>query len=338
MNISFKKYSPEYKEQVIELLKDFWPDNKSDRLAYFKWKYEDNPYTESPLCFLALDNNRVVGFRGFFVVPVKNNSECFLCALASDSKTDPNYRGLGIFKSLLKYSIESLKNHNDLLVYMNSSSGGPTAGTHLALGCTAFSEREHLFRFSFYGIIKKVIGRRTDWKNRKLLIDGKTIFLTDSFIAEEFESIPYDYNLLSHPKTKEFYEWRLQNPLNNFKYACMYDADNKLRAFIIFADMGGNRFDIVDFNYYNEKDLKALFDIFFKSIKPFFVLLWTVGKNCCMFTDNKTYGLHSFSFILSHLKKFQKPPFMMRPLMQQDTDRLTSPKNWDLYKLIGDEI
>jgi len=34
---------------------------------YFHWKYQENPNVDEPLGFVAIDQGKVVGFRGFFV-------------------------------------------------------------------------------------------------------------------------------------------------------------------------------------------------------------------------------------------------------------------------------
>ncbi len=59
-------YRSKYKLRVAELLRGLWSDDPAENLTYFEWKYEDNPYTETPLGIVVLHDGNVVGYRGYF--------------------------------------------------------------------------------------------------------------------------------------------------------------------------------------------------------------------------------------------------------------------------------
>ena len=59
-------YSPALKPQVIELQKHLWSTYASVNAAILEWKYENNPYLDDVLLYVALCDDRVVGMRGMF--------------------------------------------------------------------------------------------------------------------------------------------------------------------------------------------------------------------------------------------------------------------------------
>ena len=61
-----RRYRSEFFPQVVDQLQYLLGNDHNNNRSYFKWKYDDNPYTESPLGIMALYKGKVVGFRGYF--------------------------------------------------------------------------------------------------------------------------------------------------------------------------------------------------------------------------------------------------------------------------------
>lgn len=336
MELEYKKYSPEYKTRVIELLGYLWNFSYADREAYFKWKFEDNPYTDSVMGFMALDGDKVVAFRGYMVIPVAYRTRRYLNAVLADTVTHPDYRRRGIFQAITNYSILEIEKDERYLVSLNSSSGGPTLGGYLKLGWFALCEREHLFRFTVRGIWRKLhkTGCEISLERTK---NNLTYILTGENRPADIVTLKYEYDYLSHERTEEFYSWRFRNPHNRFLFAYLYDKCGELSAYVIFAVNGG-RFDIVDFNCKEDKSLKLLLNWVGKEAHPFYISLWTVGKNNCIYRNRRAFGFLSLSFILNKFKKFRKPPFLAREFAKYESTAVHDIVYWDLYKLVADEI
>ena len=66
MSYEIVKYTPEFKGQVVELQKHLWGADVALNAAYLEWKYEQNPYEDTPLIHLALCGGEVVGMIGRF--------------------------------------------------------------------------------------------------------------------------------------------------------------------------------------------------------------------------------------------------------------------------------
>lgn len=339
MELQYKKYSPEYKNQVIDLLDNLWHFPYEEKLAYFKWKFEDNPYTDEVLGFVALDGDRVVSYRGYTVMPIIYKGCTYLSAALSDAVTHPDYRRKGIFQELTNYSINEILKDDNYIVSINTSSGGPTVGGHIKLGWKPFSKREHIFRFTFRGLLNyKLLKKEYDInKDIATTEENWRYRLTTENKPSDIASMGYEYKFISHKRDEEFYSWRFKNPHNKFLFAYMYDGNNKLLAYMVFAGISDARFDIVDFNCENEKYLKKLLGWVCRKAHPFCVSLWTVGKNNYIYNNKLCYGFLVLRPLLNLLNVRRNPPFVVRNLKGDDGD-MYNPYAWDLYKLIGDEI
>lgn len=334
---SYEKYSPKYKGQVIKLLDNLWRFNDDEKLDYFKWKFEDNPYTEDVEGYIALDGDKVVAFRGYMIQPMRVNDFEFLNAQLADTVTHPDYRRRGLFQSITQFSLSELEKNPHIRVSLNSSSGGPTLGGYLKLGWVPFSEREHLFRFTLYGMLSKLLHSCYEFKNVCIDSDNKKYVITEECRAEELASIPYEYVNASHLHDEKYFRWRLSNPRNKFVYAYLYE-DGKLTAYVILVYLGAGRYDIVDFNSTKSVKLRELISIFCGNLHPLYISLWTVGKSNAIFKSSSKFGFHNLNFLLNRFKRFKKPPFLLRHIGMRHSQESNSSCKWDLYKIIADEI
>lgn len=73
----------------------------------------------------AFDGNRMAGMNGFIAHPVCRNGETSIAYQSCDSATNPDYRGKGVFSSLINLGKELLKDQGGafLFGYPNKNSG-----------------------------------------------------------------------------------------------------------------------------------------------------------------------------------------------------------------------
>lgn len=55
-------YRSEFRDEVVNLLQYLWGEDSIANLSYFRWKYEENPYSDAPLGIVALCQGQIVGF------------------------------------------------------------------------------------------------------------------------------------------------------------------------------------------------------------------------------------------------------------------------------------
>ena len=335
---TYKKYSPEYKQQVLDLESSLWHFDDDKKLKYFKWKYEDNPYTDSPEAYIALDGDKVVAFRGYMVHQCQINGNVFYIAGAGDTVTHPEYRRLGLFHKLNSYSIESMKNSGSISVCISSSSGGATMKSNILLGMKPICERKHFFRFNLKGIFRSFFHKETVINEINEYKNNQRFVLSLTCKSKDMASVPFEYKQISHIHDETYYSYRYANPLAKYVFLYKYDNKNLLQAYIVLLSKSQNRYDLIDFNG-SETDISQLLNWGDKKLMPKFILLWSVGRNNCIINNRLKFGFISLNFIINRLKKFRKPPFLVYNLNEKLLNiDVTKTDNWQLYKIISDEI
>lgn len=94
--------------QVLELLQaslGWVPDELFAR--FFEWKHRQNPFGESP-SWVAVDDDRVVGFRTFMRWEFDHDGGRRRAVRAVDTATHPDYQGRGIFSKLTRTALEEM--------------------------------------------------------------------------------------------------------------------------------------------------------------------------------------------------------------------------------------
>jgi GNAT superfamily N-acetyltransferase len=91
-----------------------WSD---DDTRFLEWKHLQNPFGASPM-WVALDRDRVVGFRAFLrwelVTPAGRVRRA---ARAVDTATDPDFQGRGVFTRLTSDALDALRDEGVDLVF-----------------------------------------------------------------------------------------------------------------------------------------------------------------------------------------------------------------------------
>lgn len=342
----FIRYTHEYKDQVIDLLKQLWHFNKEERLKYFKWKYEDNPYSEQPLLFLALNGEKVVAVRGYMLQPMVYKNNTFLEASLADTVTDLKYRRQGLFQNLTEFSISGLSELPNVYFSLNSSSGGPTLNGYFHLGWKPLSERDNIMRFTIKGVLRRLTHTVTP-VNLPLLSknhNGNSLLLTTELRTSDILTIYPKEDFITHKRDTTYYNWRLSNPTAKYIYCYNYnDADNELQSYIILKEISYGKLDLIDFNSKSEKDLKDCIQFVAHKLNPFYIALWEVSENNPIIRHPVKFNFLSTKIILRHFRKFSKPPFLVKEFesaysMPSEKHSYLQKANWNLFKIIGDEI
>ncbi len=110
MGYEIIRYRDEFRDQVIGLMKNHWGPDEATNAACFKWKYEDNPYLDGPLLYLALDGKRLAGMRGLFGAAwqIGARGTGFPLPCNADTYVEPADRRHGVYHQLTKRMIADL--------------------------------------------------------------------------------------------------------------------------------------------------------------------------------------------------------------------------------------
>lgn len=96
------------REQIIRLAADSlgWKGDDRDR-AFFRWKHDENPFGTS-LAWVAVDGERIVGFRSFMRWDVEGEGVTHHLVRAVDTATHREFRGRGIFRRLTTLAVAEM--------------------------------------------------------------------------------------------------------------------------------------------------------------------------------------------------------------------------------------
>lgn len=99
------RFTPEMTERVAALQTHLWSPNISRNLAYFKWKYEQNPYAGPPQIYLAMLGEEAVGMRGVFAARWQVGDQEFDLPSTCDFVILPEHRDRGLAKRIMDVAL-----------------------------------------------------------------------------------------------------------------------------------------------------------------------------------------------------------------------------------------
>lgn len=111
-NFEIVKYCPDLKGQVLELQKHFWSRDLSLNAAYLTWKYEHNPYMDTPLIYTVFCGTELVGMMGVYGAKwqIGKPSQTWLGPGIGDFVIHPDHRNRGLYQKLMAFVLDDLSN------------------------------------------------------------------------------------------------------------------------------------------------------------------------------------------------------------------------------------
>lgn len=335
--IEFKPYTSEYKEQVLKLLEPLWGNwDMKKRSEYFEWKYLNNPLCKEPLIFLAMDvsKNKVVGFRGYFILPysVKNNFKKI--AVFSDAFINPLYRRRGIFQELTSFSLKYIEYNHDIDYFFATSSAMPTTQAYLKLGSIPLGEKKVLYKPIFFKCLKKKLKYKVVIKDEIIIDDIQKIY--SQCIERKLISLVRDY---------KFINWRYLNP--NAKYYFMYLYENeKPVGFLSYFFLTKRRVFVLDILYKDTKVLKEMMIAINKIKHLRLIQMWAVPFKSEDLSALQRLGFRCFKKILGLLNRDHYQPILLKSSkadgIQNDLEvngvNFKEIENWDINLICSDGV
>ena len=347
-------YRPEFKHQVVSLMQFLWGSNTESNGSYFKWKYEDNPYTESPLGIVVLQKGGVVGFRGYFAtrleVGEKNNN--FIALFPGDTCVHPDHRRSGLSMAMGNLAMKEYAKRYRL--FLNTSCTRSSLPGYQKMGFFSLSPKVYLTRYSFLGLIKYILAARENLPLSASQIQfGKfdNILVSNQPSPEAMSSLVAAQNkkasVIRLSQGEDYFRWRFSNPLN--KYVFYYSIKEDIpTAYVVMGISPNNQHGyILD---YAEKEGSALREIFRYVIKVKHFNLLSIYNFCL---DNtlrhalKGLGFKTHSLVrIIERKLHGELPLLIRPvkesLMESDffIEGIDSRKieNWSLKPICSDAV
>ena len=115
-SIAIRHFRDDDLPRVLELLRSSLGGGPGGMRTgdFFRWKHLENPFGRS-FALIGEADGRLVGFRAFMRWRLSAAGTAVLAVRAVDTATHPDYQGQGIFSTLTRRSIESLRDEADLV-------------------------------------------------------------------------------------------------------------------------------------------------------------------------------------------------------------------------------
>jgi hypothetical protein len=277
--IEFIQYNDSWYDATIEFLKREWKSINADKWdVYFRWKYLENPYVNSPPVFLAVEGDRVVGFRGIFIQKFYYGEREVFIGSGADVRVSENRRGKGIYRNLIEEGYDySLKNTIQYL--LNLSSNTKSTPILLKLGWKPIRGKRELIKLAANSFNPRYrstssTNRTYQYKNLQIKEYAGELTKSEEVIGQLVLSstLKSHSHILSNSRDREFYRYKLANPVSNY-VVYTFHMDKNIAGHIIVKLLAQKKifnipfhvFKIIDFIYGDNYEA-SIMNGFFKKV------------------------------------------------------------------------
>jgi len=312
-NCKVIRYQPDFKAQIVALQTGLWGPNVDLNTSYFEWKYERNPYVTEPLIYLAVQDGKVIGMRGFFGVQweVGVPAQRFTSLYADDAVVSPEHRNRGLMTKIMTSAFEDLGVKGYDYVF-NLSAVPATLRLSISMGwrSAGWAHPMHwaswLTRVKSGGLrrMKKVplMSRPLDYfassrllKSRRSLQDisqkqidrirqnAPAIHVSDTPHCAAMTALVGRLGApgkIRHVRDAEYFEWRFQNPLNRYRF--LFWEKDRLEGYLVLQEYTSEAADhgvvnIVDWEASNVTIQADLLQAAFAFAKGRRLVIWSAS-------------------------------------------------------------
>jgi GNAT superfamily N-acetyltransferase len=347
-------YRTEFRPQVVSLMQYLWGDDLDGNGSYFQWKYEDNPYAESPLGMVALQKGEVVGFRGYFATRFKvcGRNDNLIVLFPGDTCVHPDHRRKGL--SVIMGNRAMKEYAPNYRLFFNTTCTRNSLPGYQKMGFLPLAPKVYLTRCPLLGLIK-YIPRAND---SIPLSDSQIRFGQFGDILVSDQPRPKEMSsLVAAPNRAEgkirlfqdevFFRWRFRNQRNKYVFYYRMEEDIPTGYVVLGVSPNNRRGHILD---YAEKESSALREILRYIIKVKHFDLLSIYEFCLDDTWMQTlkdlgFKTHSLVQVIER-KLHGELPLLIRPVKETfaEDDFLIEGidareiENWSLKPICSDAV
>ena len=334
-------YRPEFFPQVVDLLQYLLGNDHDRNRFYFKWKYEDNPYTESPLGIMALYKGKVVGFRGYFATrfQIKGINDKIISLCPGDTCTHPDHRRKGLSVAMGNKASEEYTGKHPF--FLNLTSNKISLPGYLKMGFLPLTSKTYLTRCSILGLVRFLFNAKKQYKEITPKISFGTfddIIVSRQPRTEEMHGVLEGQHVGADKITlyqdQDFFRWRYAN--NHNKYLFIYEIKDKMITGYIVIQISPNnrRGYIVDYGQRNGTAIEKIIEFIIKSRHFNILSIYQFSL-----TDTIEHKIRDLNFKKVSLfrtiekKVYGELPLLIRPVKKNYSDSDFFVEGLDLRKI-----
>ena len=319
-------YRPEHMHQVVHLLHHLFGGDLDINRSYFKWKYHDNPYSESPLGIVTIYKGEAVGFRGYFAtkwhIPAKSYQVTVLSP--GDTYVRPDHRMKGLSVAMGNLAMEEFAPRYK--VFFNTSAVKTSVPGYLKMGFVPISAKTYLMRYNLIELLLK----RIFWTSKKGLELSRgriecgefdDIIVAESPEPKEMSEVisrqASNSRRITVFQDGEFFKWRFNNKRN--RYIFYYSSKGGVTTgYVVMLLLQNDQFGyIVDFAESHTGALQRIFGHIIRKNHIGTVAIPDVSLNKDFFRMVRDIGFKADSLIERRIKIATGAcPFLVRPVQR----------------------
>ncbi len=318
--VTIIKYSSGNKEAALELLSHLWTHlSTEDQKQLFEWRYEQNPYSDSPHIYLAITGKEVIAFRAFVMQPfVRSASKRLLTFTPADTIVHPKHRGKGLFKALNSFFWEEMRDDlKEETIIFNLSSNDESTPANLKQGWqTTNGFKRFALKFSLPNfVITKFLAHRKKEPglafSKKYIIESGHALRPDAMAlcAEKYRNT----DTFSHVRDTKYFKWRYALKMNNYMFAYLWQ-DEELLAYLVIEKRSDTQYLLLEYISRDSKTLKMVLNVVMKKHGIPFLRTWVLS-------DHDNALLRKCGFIPAPVKLWnmlgkKRLPVLVRPIKE----------------------
>lgn len=349
------KYHEKYRSQVISLQGYLWGGDHNTNVQYFKWKYEDNPFCEVPEGIIALYNDRVIGFRGFFPLGWQVNQKSMKILHLADTVVHPEHRRMGILSIMNTVAIRIYKESEYVAIINLSASKKPT-GAYIKQGWIPLVDKKFYYknRFNFpiqalvvfsFRLLRKFSFDKYFLKTKEGQFGEIEVSKSPS-TNEMLEIInnqkDNDY-LIRLNKNDFFLKWRYNNIKRNYLFYYLR-KNYRLQGYIVVQNYG-RYVRIVDYSEREENAIKQILKFLLRSKNIVRYEIWGINISKKFKSNLEDVGFKNYiprQYIENKVTFI--PPILISPVKENYSDSdwivnsidIRQSKNWEINEICSD--
>jgi len=303
--IIIKPFEKNHLEDVIELSSNnLWLSSSKEVINKFIHTNFKNPIQRyRPVGVVALDNNKVVGYRGFVSSLWQINQDVIKVLYPSSVNVHNEYRRLGLFSKMTNACFELYSESYDF--FLNTSSNTKSTPGYIKSKWIVLGEKDYLYKFA------NPLSMKKQNPTYQVRISDKVPF-KEICAINEYSTFQKN-NIKSYIRSHEYASWLFHNPFYKF---VIIEQNTKPLSYCCFT-IKGNTCSIIDFDMINSS--KELLEIILNTIrKKYNNKLF----NCYLAKNSSAYqnAFKKSGFITSNISPIRKifkkelTPFLIRPV------------------------
>jgi len=258
-------YRPEFRTQVVSLLRPLWGHDGEGHGPYFQWKYEDNPYTESPLGIAALFQGQVVGFRGYFATrfEITGDNDALIVLCPGDTCVHPDHQRKGLSVAMGNLAMEEYAPKYRL--FLNTTCTRNSLPGYLKMGFLPLAPKVYVTRCSLLGLVKHTLSAPERAPLEASWIQWgrfKNILVSASPRPEEMSSLVAGQDRKDGSirlyQDEVFLAWRFGNPRNKYVFYYGMEGDSATGYVVMGVSPNNRRGYILDYAENNSSVIREI--------------------------------------------------------------------------------